>query len=691
MKTTILGLPNSYDFLIKKAVEGFFAGKNPEQEINKARYKVAYHNSELQKGIDLKVENDIDIYDRLLRTAVNFGLTPKRFGEIKTLEEYLSIPRGKQDAEASAMVKWFNTNYHVVQPEIEKLPVLSQKWMLRGTDQNKKFALIGPWTLLSYSANKTNHSTEELFDKLSAEYVKLIESQPNKIIQLEEPSFLTHGLPEFYKTFLEKLKKQVHLHVYFGSVKEFADKLFELPVVGFGLDFIDCSENLEILNKFPAGKTLIAGVINGRNVHKASTNTKKLLDKIVKHVPEERLYVSPSCSLMHVPLSAKEEGKEKVFSFAEEKINELKQINKGTIIYEEVNAGKEELPSEKYFRSKKEFWVSKIPYPTTTIGSFPQTKEVRRMRTLFNEGTIDENKYQEFIRKHIRECIKKQEELGLDVLVHGEFERNDMVQYFAENFNGFTTIEGAVQSYGTRYVRPPVITGKVSRKHTVTLKWIKYAQSLTSKPVKGMLTGPVTMVQWSFPREDISKEAQYYDVANAIRQELNDLVRAGIKHIQIDEPAIREGLPLDKSKREHYLTHAVNAFRSTFYQVPKWAIIHSHMCYSEFPEIIEHIKQMNVDVLSIEDSKAKGKTANSLKDGGFPASIGLGVYDVHSPRIPSVEEMVKIPLSLNLDPRRIWINPDCGLKTRGEEAYLQLQKMMEAVKELRGKIIYPTD
>ena len=548
MKTTTLGLPNSYNFLIKKAVEGLWSGEKKESDVLTARYHVRSRNSTIQNSLDLEVENDFDIYDKLLRTAVNFNLTPKRFGKINTLEDYLSIGRGRQDAEASPMVKWFNTNYHVVPPEIENLPELSEKWRLKGTDQNKKFALIGPWTLLSHSSNKTNQSIEELFEKLSEEYIKLIDSLPNKIIQLEEPSFLTNGLPEYYKTFVERIKKQVHLHVYFGSVNDFVDKLFELPVSGYGLDFIDGKENLELLEKFPKDKILIAGIINGRNVHKASTRTKDLLGEINKHILEDKLYVSPSCSLMHVPLSAKDENKESIFSFAEEKNKELEQIKKGKIVYEEVDSKNAELPSENYFRSRKDFWVSETDYPTTTIGSFPQTKEIRRIRNLFNEGKIDKKRYEDFIKKQIKECIQKQEDLGLDVLVHGEFERNDMVQYFAENLEGFTRIEGAVQSYGKRDVRPPIITNSISRKHPITLKWIKYAQSQTSKPVKGMLTGPVTIVQWSFPREDISKEAQYYDVANALRGEVNDLVGAGIKHIQIDEPAIREGLPIDKKK-----------------------------------------------------------------------------------------------------------------------------------------------
>ncbi|PIN81859.1 5-methyltetrahydropteroyltriglutamate--homocysteine S-methyltransferase [Candidatus Woesearchaeota archaeon CG10_big_fil_rev_8_21_14_0_10_30_7] len=676
MKTTILGLPNSYNFLIKKSVEGFWKNNKTEEDIFRAETEVINHNNSLQETLDLKVEGDIDIYDKLLKTAVNFGLTPERFGEIKTLEDYLSIPRGTKNAEASPMVKWFNTNYHVVQPEIERLPKLTN-W-LRGTDLNKKFSLIGPWTLLSYSINKTNYSNEYLFKKLSEEYIKFIDQLPNELIQLDEPSFLTNGIPEYYKKFVEQINKKVHLHVYFGAVNKFASNLFDLPVEGFGLDFVEGNENWELLDQFPKNKILIAGIINGRNVWRASTKNKQTLDKILEYISEDQLYISPSTSLLHVPLSSENKN----FVGAKEKIDELNKIKNKTINYEQIKE-QQELLTDKIYSRNNDLWISKIPYPTTTIGSFPQTTELRQIRNHLKKGEVSEKVYNEFIKKYIKNCIKRQENLGLDVLVHGEPERNDMVQYFAEQLEGFTVINGAVQSYGTRYVRPPVITGDVKRRHSMTVDWISYAQSLTHKPVKGMLTGPVTMIQWSFPREDISREAQYYQVANALKEEVHDLVNAGIKHIQIDEPALREGLPIDKSKREHYLHHAINAFRSVFYQVPEDIIIHSHMCFSEFPDILEHIKQMNVDVLSIEDSKAKGKAAKSLT--GFPGSIGLGVYDVHSPRIPSVEEIVKIPLSLDLDPKRIWINPDCGLKTRGEEAYEQLKIMMDAVKLLREK------
>jgi len=690
MKTTSLGFPNVYKSLIKKAVEGFWSGKKTVEDILRVEKEVRAFNARAQARLDLQPVFDTDIYDRLLRTAVMFGIVPKRFGTPQQANEdlglYLSIPRGTEEAQASPMVKWFNTNYHVVQPEIERDPELVANPRLPDlTGANKKLAFIGPWTLLSYAIDKTGQRKETLFEKLAEQYVSFINSLPKIVVQLEEPSFLTHGIPEGYGAFTEHLRRDIHLHVYFGPVNEFAGDLFGMPVKGIGLDFVDGASNLELLGQFPSGKILIAGVINGRNVWPASTRTKRTLEAILEKIPEERLYLSPSCSLLHVPLTA--EGEERDFSFAMEKLQELEAIRNGTISYAEVQEEDSPLPVERYNRSRKSFWISEVPYPTTTIGSFPQTPELRRTRRDWREGKTSDAEYEQFVKEYIRDCVRWQEELGLDVLVHGEPERADMVQFFAEHFEGFTAIKGPVQSYGTRHVRPPVITGPIKRRGEVTVKWIKYAQSLTARPVKGILTGPVTMVQWSYPREDISREAQFYDVAGALAEEVNDLVGAGIRHIQIDEPALREGLPLERPGRAHYLKHAVNAFRLVYAGVPDEIVVHSHMCFSDFPDIMSAIREMGVDVLSIEDSKAKGKTAATIREGGFPGSIGLGVFDVHSPRIPSVEEMILIPSSLDMDPRRIWVNPDCGLKTRTKkEAYSQLRRMVEAVKALRESL-----
>ena len=695
MKITNLGMPNVYKSLIKKEVEGFWRGEKRSEEVLSAFEDVQENNYLSQKKLDLIPKGDIDIYDRLHRTSALFGLTPERFGQLEdtkenTLENYLAIPRGRADSPASPMVKWFNTNYHVVQPEIEKDPKLNWNYSTKISEDHDKLALIGPWTVLSYAINRTNNTKEELFDKLVQEYVTFINHHPALIIQLEEPSFLINGIPKGYHEFVKQIEKETHLHVYFGAVNNFSQELFLLPVEGIGLDFVDGESNLELLPTFPKDKTLIAGIINGRNVGPTTNKTKETLDKILEEISEDKLYISPSCSLQHVPFTTENESdyvKENLV-FAIEKLDELQKIKDGTIEYKQVDCKEDDLTMEIYNRSRPPKTKNETLFPTTTIGSFPQTKEIRKLRQDWKRKKISNKEYEIQIKKYIKECIKKQEELGLDILVHGEPERNDMVQYFAENLQGFTIIKSPVQSYGTRHVRPPVITQDISRPEPISTRWSKYAQSLTFKPVKGMLTGPITMVQWAFPREDISKEAQFYQVAKVLSQEVNDLTNAGIKHIQIDEPALREALPLDKNKREHYLKHAINAFRQVYAEVNEDVIIHSHMCFSEFPEIINSINKMGVDVLSIEDSKAQGKTAISLIKEGFPGTIGLGVYDVHSPRISSIKEMIKIPeflLENGIDPLKIWINPDCGLKTRGEEAYEQLENLVEAAKKLREK------
>ncbi len=691
MKTTNLGFPNTYNLLIKTAVEGFWAGKKTASDINKAQQQVITYNAAVQSQLNLQPAFDIDIYDRLLKTAVTFGIVPERFGSAQeansNLSTYLSIPRGTATAPASSMVKWFNSNYHVVQPEIECDPKLVSSAKIPLLSENQKLALIGPWTLLSYAKNKTASSKEELFEKLAAQYITLINNLPPTTIQLEEPSFLIDGIPRAYQQFISQLTQTTHLHIYFGAVNSFVEDLFELPVAGFGLDFIDGAENLSLLEKFPNDKTLIAGIINGRNVNPATTRTKRILDEISRYISEDHLYISPSCSLQHLPLNAKRE--EHKFVFAEEKIAELESIKDGTIVYQEESKHPESLPGTIFNRSRKTYWISKTPFPTTTIGSFPQTAAIRKKRSEWKERRINDEEYTAFLKDSIKGCIAKQEQLNLDILVHGEFERADMVQYFAEHLEGFTSINCPVQSYGTRLVRPPIITGDIKRGDAFTVPWIAYAQSLTTKPVKGMLTGPVTLVQWSYPREDISTQAQYYQCAQALAEEVSDLVGAGITHIQIDEPALREALPLDIRHQEHYLTHAVNAFRAAYAHIPDNIIIHSHMCFSDFAEIMPAINTMGVDVLSIEDSKAQGKTASSLAQANFPGSIGLGVYDVHSPRLASLEEIVAIPqllIKAGFDPRRIWINPDCGLKTRGEEYYLQLERMMQARSTLLKKL-----
>ncbi|MBI4739496.1 5-methyltetrahydropteroyltriglutamate--homocysteine S-methyltransferase [Candidatus Woesearchaeota archaeon] len=746
MQTTNSGFPNVYGGLMKKAVESFWRKEASLQDVEHAFARVVQYNAGVESSLDLIPVFDCDIYDRMLKTAVMFGIVPGRFGTPQLanddLATYLSIPRGTRNSPASPMVKWFNTNYHVVQPEIEHAPKLIKDHVtpaLRlATEhaQGKIFkpVLIGPWTLLSYAMNKTDRSEEALFDALSGAYADLINNLAVPLIQLEEPSFLTRGIPGRYADFLRRLRKDVHLYTYFGSVSRIADDLFSLPVEGFGLDFVDGAADLEYLNwqgffdLFNGGKKLIAGIINGRNVWKVNGSAVRTLEYLLDNVSEENLILGPSCSLVHVPLSIKNERPElhDKFSFAVEKLAELESLRSCTL--RSLEAAKSEnrksnrqpsamverntacdlqsIPcceqgrseqerseqersrssNQEFHRSARTLWESAVEYPLTTIGSFPQTSELRSKRASYKSGKISPQEYDEFIKGMIRDVIALQEKLGIDVIVHGEFEREDMVQYFARQLDGFTEIASPVQSYGTRMVRPPVITGNVNRKAPMTLEWITYAQSLTKKPVKGILTGPATMLQWAYPREDISRSTQMYQIARALRDEVNELYAAGIRHIQIDEPALREGLPLERREHEHYLWHATNAFRLCAVDLPADAVLHTHMCFSEFKEIIEAIKSLEVDVISIEESKSQGKVARFLQESGFTGGVGLGVFDVHSPRVPPVEEMLKIPASLSIDAHRIWINPDCGLKTRTyDEAKAQLDNMVEVARHLRQK------
>ncbi|MBI5398903.1 5-methyltetrahydropteroyltriglutamate--homocysteine S-methyltransferase [Candidatus Woesearchaeota archaeon] len=731
MQLTNIGFPNVYDGLIKKAVESFWRKEASPQDVEHAFARIVQYNTTVQTSLDLIPVFDCDIYDRMLKIAVMFGIVPGRFGTSQQanddLETYLSIPRGTRNSPASPMVKWFNTNYHVVQPEIEHEPKLIKDHITpllrlaseRVQGKTVKPALIGPWTLLSYAMNKTDRSEEALFDALSGEYADLINNLAVPLVQVEEPSFLTRGIPGQYAQFLRKLRKDVHLHTYFGSVRRIADDLFALPVEGFGLDFVDGAADLEYLNwqgyfdMFNGGKKLIAGIVNGRNVWKANERATRTLEYLLDNVSEENLILGPSCSLLHVPLSVKHEQPElhDKFSFAVEKLAELESLRSFAVSKSENSKASQvsavverkagsmlpsvlhSIPCYEQKCSGKEFhrnactaWKSSVEYPVTTIGSFPQTSELRSKRASYKSRKISQQEYDDFIKDMIRDAIALQEELGIDVLVHGEFEREDMVQYFARQLDGFTEIASPVQSYGTRMVRPPVITGNVNRKAPMTLEWITYAQSLTKKPVKGILTGPVTMLQWAYPREDLPRSTQMYQIAQALRSEVNELYAAGIRHIQIDEPALREGLPLEKRERENYLWHATNAFRLCAADLPADAVLHTHMCFSEFKDIIEGIKALEVDVISIEESKSHGKVTRFLQESGFSGGVGLGVFDVHSPRVPPVEEMLKIPASLSIDARRIWINPDCGLKTRTpDEAKAQLDNMVEVARHLRQK------
>lgn len=655
------------------------------------------------------------------------------------------------DVKALAMKKWFNTNYHYIVPEVEDDTVikLSADKLLNEYKEAKELGITtkpviaGPYTVLKLCRFTENKGIDDFLDDFIAAYKELIAlCNDNNIswLQLDEPA-LVYDLSDadkalFNKIYDELLKERgncnILLQTYFGDVRDIYEDIINKPFAGVGLDFNEGRKTFELVEKygFPAGKLLFAGVVNGKNIWK--NNYKKTLDLIssIKNACDNNINVviSTSCSLLHVPYTLKHEDKladsYKIhFSFAEEKLTELAElgvladkkqdkvksenayIDNQKVFEEERNCHNAEV-KERLANIKEEDYV-RLPlrserqklqkeklglpeFPTTTIGSFPQTKEIKAERAAYRKNEISEEEYTQYIKKQIADCVKWQEEIGLDVLVHGEYERNDMVEYFGEALEGYLFTQKAwVQSYGTRCVKPPVIWGDVYRKKPMTVDWSVYAQSLTNKPMKGMLTGPVTILNWSFPREDITIKESILQIALAIRDEVLDLEAAGIKVIQIDEAALREKLPLRKSDwYKEYLDFAIPAFRLTHSGVKKDTQIHTHMCYSEFTDIIPAIDDMDADVITFEASRSDLLILDSLRENNFETEVGPGVYDIHSPRVPSVDEIVNALniMLTKISSDKLWVNPDCGLKTRGvKETDASLRNMVEAAKIIRNR------
>ena len=703
-----------------------------------------------EAGISFISSNDFSFYDNMLDTAVLFGIVPKRYKELQLseLDIYFAMARGYQgdsgDVKALAMKKWFNTNYHYIVPEVEDEMVIELKGNKLFAEYHEakelgittKPTVIGAYTLLKLCRYTGTKKMADYVDAVSKAYRDLIvkcETEGIDWLQFDEPALVQDmGQDEiqlFHKLYDEILaadnKCHVLLQTYFGDVRDIYEDLIQMPFAGIGLDFIEGKETLNLVNTygFPQDKQLFAGLVNGKNIWKnCFDKTLKVLqtlnDKKIKAV------LSTSCSLLHVPYTLKHEHKISqeylaYFAFAEEKLGELKELSiladaadymKEAAYKENQKLFAEErdcknadvkkrlsevtendyvrLP-ERSTRQKLQKKVLGLPeFPTTTIGSFPQTKDVKANRQAYRKGEISEQEYIDFNRKKIAECVALQEEIGLDVLVHGEYERNDMVEYFGEALGGFLFTEKAwVQSYGTRCVKPPVIWRDVYRKNPITVAWSVYAQSLTKKPMKGMLTGPVTILNWSFPREDISIRESIAQIALAIRDEVLDLEANGIQVIQIDEAALREKLPLRKSDwYTEYLDFAISAFRLTHSGVKPETQIHTHMCYSEFTDIIAAIDDMDADVITFEASRSDLQILDSLRENHFETEVGPGVYDIHSPRVPSVEEIVNALhiMLTKIEKDKLWVNPDCGLKTRGtKETEASLRNMVEAAKEIR--------
>ena len=737
---------------LKFASEKYFRKEIEAEELQQIAETLRKTHWRIQKeaGIDYISSKDFSFYDMTLDTAVLLNIIPKRYKELELsgLDTYFAMARGYQgasgDVKALAMKKWFNTNYHYIVPEVEDDTVIQ----LSGNKLVDEYAeakalgietkpvVIGAYTMLRLCRFTGKKPALDYVEDIISAYQNLVKKcEENQIawVQFDEPALVwdmeESDIALFHKIYDGILSCKKHSHIllqtYFGDVRDIYQDLIQMPFDGIGLDFIEGKETLNLVNTygFPQDKQLFAGLVNGKNIWKnCFDKTLKVLqtlnDKKIKAV------LSTSCSLLHVPYTLKHEHKISqeylaYFAFAEEKLGELKELSilADAADYTKEAAYKENqklfaeerdcknadvkkrlsevkgndyvrLP-ERSTRQKLQKKVLGLPeFPTTTIGSFPQTKDVKANRQAYRKGEISEQEYIDFNRKKIAECVALQEEIGLDVLVHGEYERNDMVEYFGEALVGFLFTEKAwVQSYGTRCVKPPVIWGDVYRKNPITVAWSVYAQSLTKKPMKGMLTGPVTILNWSFPREDISIRESIAQIALAIRDEVLDLEAKGIQVIQIDEAALREKLPLRKSDwYTEYLDFAISAFRLTHSGVKPETQIHTHMCYSEFTDIIAAIDDMDADVITFEASRSDLQILDSLRENHFETEVGPGVYDIHSPRVPSVEEIVNALhiMLTKIEKDKLWVNPDCGLKTRGtKETEASLRNMVEAAKEIR--------
>jgi len=741
----------------KKALEQFWAGKLEKETFLKQIEEIRLSALQKQKeqGIDLIPVGDFSLYDHVLDTAVMFGLVPTRFeysGGKVSLETYFDIARGTNGAVASEMTKWFNTNYHYIVPElneavptlVENRPLQLYKEAKQKLDIDGKPVILGPVTFVKLSKGYEESEFKTVvnqFVPLYAEILRELQDEGVNWVQIDEP-ILTTTISEEEFALVNDVYQQLHraapnikviLQTYFESIDHY-EEVISLPVQGIGLDFVhDYGQNLTALKTygFPKDKVLAVGIIDGRNIWRANLEEKySLLEEIAEVVSKDRLIVQPSSSLLHVPITVKNEETldevlKEALSFANEKLEETVILAKG------LHSGKETIQSEiaastkaiqalnqsasrnhaqvqeaiqnlHTYRAEREavFYVRQeiqeetfqLPLlPTTTIGSFPQTQEVRKQRLNWRKDELTDAEYEEYIKAEIKKWIEIQEELGLDVLVHGEFERTDMVEYFGEKLAGFQFTQfGWVQSYGSRCVKPPLIYGDVSYQEPMTVKETVYAQSLTTKPVKGMLTGPITILNWSFVRDDISRDTVANQIALALRKEVEVLEENGIRMIQVDEPAIREGLPLKQEKWESYLNAAVYAFKLATTSVQNDTQIHTHMCYSDFKEIIDAITALDADVISIETSRSHGELIHAFEENTYSKGIGLGVYDIHSPRIPKLEEITRnIDRALQvLQPKLFWINPDCGLKTRGEdETIAALKVMVEAAEQTRERLL----
>ncbi|AFJ03143.1 5-methyltetrahydropteroyltriglutamate-- homocysteine methyltransferase [Methylophaga frappieri] len=737
---------------LKFAQEAYWRGESMVADLESIAATIRQQNWQSQKKLDFQTVGDFSFYDHVLDTSLLVGNLPKRTqSDLPELDQYFQAARGQTSkaveqtpVAAAEMTKWFDTNYHYLVPEfaadtdfeLHANRYLSYVREAKQQGVNAKPVLLGPVSYIWLGKSKDDSNKVDLLPKLLPVYSALLAQLAEEGIewvQIDEPILVTEleddwqqALNQAYLA-LNKAPVKLLLTTYFGSLKTNLRLACELPTAGLHIDTLNAAEEVvDVISHLPENKVLSMGVINGRNVWKTDLNDLVAGLAPIHNRLGDRLWLAPSCSLLHVPVDLNSETDldaevKDWLSFAEQKLEEL------TIVATALNEGRDAVAAELAAnaksiaarqtssrvhrndvqqrlqsvtddianrqqpyaeRTKLQQAKFNLPmYPTTTIGSFPQTTEIRQARQMFRKGELDFPAYQGKMQAQIQRAIAEQEQVGLDVLVHGEAERNDMVEYFGEQLEGYIFSRfGWVQSYGSRCVKPPIIFGDIARPKAMTVDWIKYAQSLTDKPVKGMLTGPVTMLNWSFVRDDQPRSATCLQLALAIRDEVQDLEKAGVNIIQIDEAALREGLPLRRAEWQDYLNWAVRCFRITANGVENETQIHTHMCYSEFNDIIESIAAMDADVITIETSRSDMELLDVFNAFSYPNEIGPGVYDIHSPNIPKVEYIKSLmeKAAQRIPAERLWVNPDCGLKTRQwAEVKPALQTMVEAAKQLR--------
>lgn len=738
---------------LKFAVEAFWKGNKSESELRQVAADIRQQNwaTQISAGADLLPVGDFSFYDHVLDTVCALGAIPARFGfdpAHLSLNQYFELARGNENQVAMEMTKWFDTNYHYIVPEWHRdtqfkahaANLIAQINEAKATGHDIKPTLLGPISLLWLGKEKdAGHNRLELLPRLLPEYQKLLRELANAgvdWIQIDEPILAVDIDQEWVDAFAPTYQElaitgtRIIIGTYFASVAEYLDLLKALPVNGVHIDCVRAPEQLaEFANVWPQNKVLSVGVIDGRNVWRA--NLREIIELLAPVATQlgNNLWIAPSCSLLHSPQDLDIEEKlnpeiKNWLAFAAQKLQELGIIKQALahgkdtvekalaasdiaaagrrtshlIHNEKVATRIEQLRAHADQRrspfaqriEKQQAWMKLPLLPTTTIGSFPQTQEIRQARAAFKKGELSAADYEAAMKKNIAYCVAQQEQLDIDVLVHGEAERNDMVEYFGEQLNGYCfTQYGWVQSYGSRCVKPPIIYGDVSRPQAMTVAWSAYAQSLTKRPMKGMLTGPVTMMKWSFVRNDVPLSLVCKQIALALNDEVLDLEKAGIRVIQIDEPAIREALPLKRAQWDEYLAWACESFRLTSTDADDSTQIHTHMCYSEFNDILPAIASMDADVITIETSRSDMELLDAFVKFKYPNDIGPGVYDIHSPRVPTeaeVEHLLRKALNV-INQRRLWVNPDCGLKTRGwAETHAALEVMVKVTKKLRDEL-----